>query len=743
MSEPIINPVNLINMTDDTGDTAGAASVEPGFIPSDIPDTSEVSKTIGIDTINLTSSVPTFPSVPFTPVELEESPNYIQSDTPTNAPPLTVFDGFDMNSLEEVSAANEYIDPNNSAIQSLLDTLKEAGIITDGMSEDKLVLAIHNYISENYSYVAESEGDDWATVSEVIENKGGDCEDLANLEASLMMAALIDRGMSIEEAGRKVSAVVVIDKDTLLSHVYVKYTALNFDVLYLDPSNASVSRTISASQQEIFSYNDRSVDIEDHDFDYSNLATAGYTVPGSTIQYPITDYAALMKAENDLLTTARDIASSIQTFFNEVYSWKGWCGSRSQWYFLVNGHSPPPGTYFPCDMVFKSGFEAPQGGFQGLDRMADRYALYELMYLLDTSEPTQDISKLNDLMSRIAQFAADFASTAPSGVLTAASNIYNLAQDYVNVRIPAIQNCTYWTGSYMEFMVAKMSAYELEAYKLNREVLKVNMIASILSADAAVDAAQSTLNLAQANYNSAYNINVTVDNSGNSWQVPAGAWLRDWGGCLPVSYGFTTGVYWVISAALDIPDDSMTLMNLGNGWSMICGNTHGTFLNKFNTYIAPYETVVSGAQNALQQAKDNRKNIRDRFMQAYGIANNALLDVYLNNAKNTFLIAPHTGTNTSDYWKVNWEHDFFREFNPDGTDNKLGIPYRCKVVKSTLITNSLIYEARRDLRGLVQQELDNKVESQNGMDINKLFMKKTDKAQPEGPVGRIKILVIQ
>ena len=299
MLDPNVQQINNIPQINDASDTAGGAAVNPSYIVSDVPAATDVNGSVGIDSIEVSSGVSTSQVSLNGAVEGQGSSNYIQSDIDTVPSISDLLDGYDMNSIEEVSGADKYIDPAAAGIQSILATLKDTGIIKSGMSEGKMILAIHKYIGSSYSYIGDAE-DHWNSVSETIKNGGGDCEDLANLEASLITAALIDRGLSLEEAGKKINCVVVVDNNSLLGHVYVQYTGDDGSVKYLEPVSGKVTGSIGSSNTVLFSYNAGKVDVINRDFDYSNLGTA--------MNYSAEDIIAVLNA----------LINAIQSWYTNV-----------------------------------------------------------------------------------------------------------------------------------------------------------------------------------------------------------------------------------------------------------------------------------------------------------------------------------------------------------------------------------------------------------------------------------------
>ena len=323
MTEINIQQVNNIQGTDNTSDVAGAAAVTPGYIPAEVQSAFNVVEFNGIDNVAVSSGVSTSGASQSGTVEQQESSNYIMSDVPETITAADAADGYDINSLAEVSRANMFVDLSTAS--KLLVGLKDKGVINDGMTEEQLVLAINSYVGGNYSYIADT-GDKWNTVAETINNGGGDCEDLANLEASLIISALMDRGMSKEDADKKISLFVAVNPNTFIGHVYVKYTVEDGSVKYLNPVNSSVSSAISSSLIPLFGYNADQVNMINKDFDYSKLSTAdgsdvGITIPPelNIVYYtPTADEIAKWNLLPDLTTKANNLSTQLETLIQVV-----------------------------------------------------------------------------------------------------------------------------------------------------------------------------------------------------------------------------------------------------------------------------------------------------------------------------------------------------------------------------------------------------------------------------------------
>lgn len=78
-----------------------------------------------------------------------------------------------------------YIEPQNAYILSIIQELN----ITDEMAEEMRLELILNLLANNFSYEADANGKAWKTVEDTLATRSGDCEDLSNFAASLLIAA--------------------------------------------------------------------------------------------------------------------------------------------------------------------------------------------------------------------------------------------------------------------------------------------------------------------------------------------------------------------------------------------------------------------------------------------------------------------------------------------------------------------------------------------------------------------------
>ncbi|MGA0242104.1 MAG: hypothetical protein ACO3K7_03805, partial [Candidatus Marinamargulisbacteria bacterium] len=125
--------------------------------------------------------------------------------------------------------AHQYINPNDPNVQNLLNTR----IFPNGRPGDPrdVVMAIHHFMADHTTYVSDGNTDDWASVGAVATSLSGDCEDLSNLEHSLILAAL---GPDMDPPPLAHAAYVTMNNESM-GHVYLTME-LNGHPMVLDPS---------------------------------------------------------------------------------------------------------------------------------------------------------------------------------------------------------------------------------------------------------------------------------------------------------------------------------------------------------------------------------------------------------------------------------------------------------------------------------------------------------------------------
>ena len=135
-------------------------------------------------------------------------------------------------SVVDYTNAHQYINPNSESVQKLLTS----SIFPDGIPEDPSLIIehIHSYLNQSATYRTDSGGDHWATVDETANTLTGDCEDLINLEYSLILAAFNQHGISTDSL-KAHAAYVTTDKGRE-GHVFLTYDDGLSQPIVLDPS---------------------------------------------------------------------------------------------------------------------------------------------------------------------------------------------------------------------------------------------------------------------------------------------------------------------------------------------------------------------------------------------------------------------------------------------------------------------------------------------------------------------------
>ena len=87
--------------------------------------------------------------------------------------------------------STQVIDANHARVIKTVNELFSDGF--SGQSVASIVDTIHNHM-QTYDYIQDVKHE-WQTLTTIFNNNGGDCEDLAHLEASLLARAFVDAGM--------------------------------------------------------------------------------------------------------------------------------------------------------------------------------------------------------------------------------------------------------------------------------------------------------------------------------------------------------------------------------------------------------------------------------------------------------------------------------------------------------------------------------------------------------------------
>ncbi|MBT5954569.1 hypothetical protein HOG98_07590, partial [bacterium] len=167
------------------------------------------------------------------------------------------------------------VDPDNSAIQTIIDSLFKNGTLSESASITDIANAIGTYVQTTYDYIPDANGEDvWNDVQTTINAGEGDCEDLSILTASLLMGALKHKGYSDSDVRKlvTVSAGKLEVAGGEVGHTFVKFAESLGQPATLALDVTSKSEAVSFSSlnfQEVFEFNDRvwnTVDTIDQDF---------------------------------------------------------------------------------------------------------------------------------------------------------------------------------------------------------------------------------------------------------------------------------------------------------------------------------------------------------------------------------------------------------------------------------------------------------------------------------------------
>ena len=138
--------------------------------------------------------------------------------------------------LVDFEAAHTYVDPANEAVLGLLTELFPNGY--DDMSADDILVAIYNFMIDDNEFTYQRDiRDEWVSVESFIETRAGDCEDFANLQASLSIAALEAAGFEDAASRVEVRAGRLMGPYTTLGHAFMTYVNEDGVRLVLDSTD--------------------------------------------------------------------------------------------------------------------------------------------------------------------------------------------------------------------------------------------------------------------------------------------------------------------------------------------------------------------------------------------------------------------------------------------------------------------------------------------------------------------------
>ncbi|MGA0242349.1 MAG: hypothetical protein ACO3K7_05095, partial [Candidatus Marinamargulisbacteria bacterium] len=119
---------------------------------------------------------------------------------------------------ERVHQSLAVIDMNHSRVIGVVDALFETGF--DGESAMSIMDRIHMFM-QGFDYRPDV-AHEWQDLTTIFKKNGGDCEDLAHLEASLLLRAFTDAGMSDMAASIELIAGMAGHGDTQVGHTVIQ-----------------------------------------------------------------------------------------------------------------------------------------------------------------------------------------------------------------------------------------------------------------------------------------------------------------------------------------------------------------------------------------------------------------------------------------------------------------------------------------------------------------------------------------
>ncbi|MEI7942301.1 MAG: calcium-binding protein, partial [Candidatus Riflemargulisbacteria bacterium] len=184
----------------------------------------------------------------------------VQQATSTTATSATYESSFSVTASQgrgEVSTnVSAFIEPENAYILGIIADLG----INDDMAEEMRLELIMNLLANNFAYEPDSAGEAWNTVNETLSTKSGDCEDLSNLAASLLLAA----GFPAED----VNVYVDLQANGAQGHVVVGIM-MNDQEVKLDVAQLITDKDGNYAQINESFYANNQLNKSSYDFSYS------------------------------------------------------------------------------------------------------------------------------------------------------------------------------------------------------------------------------------------------------------------------------------------------------------------------------------------------------------------------------------------------------------------------------------------------------------------------------------------
>ena len=154
------------------------------------------------------------------------------------------------------------VDEKNKNIQRVIQVLHQQGYLSESMSVEEISQRLLDYVRKNFTYKAENHPDTstdhWQSIDETYVKKTGDCEDLAIVQASLLMAALKDvKGFSEQQSKNMVvlEAGYLKEKSSKKGHMLVSVNS-GKSIFYIDPSMQDSIAIENKNFETLFRFND-------------------------------------------------------------------------------------------------------------------------------------------------------------------------------------------------------------------------------------------------------------------------------------------------------------------------------------------------------------------------------------------------------------------------------------------------------------------------------------------------------
>ena len=126
--------------------------------------------------------------------------------------------------------AHLYLNPQADHVQGLLPQVFPNGVPSDPAA---IINAVHAFMMQSTRYVSDGDHDVWSDVNDVAVSLEGDCEDLINLEHSLLLAAFEASGQPYPTPVNH--AAYVMQDGQRVGHVFMTIE-VNGETMVLDPS---------------------------------------------------------------------------------------------------------------------------------------------------------------------------------------------------------------------------------------------------------------------------------------------------------------------------------------------------------------------------------------------------------------------------------------------------------------------------------------------------------------------------